>query len=83
MGGADILCWSIVRQIAGGDITNRNLWLAENMLEALVESRTWLEKFPVLVGSVIFTYLRILEDHFPVHLNNLRQKEVCMKFKNK
>lgn len=78
MVSADLLCWSVLRQIAGGDITNRNLWLAENMLETLVENRTWLEKFPVLIGSVIFTYLRILEDHFPSHLSNLRQKEVLI-----
>jgi integrator complex subunit 3 len=71
-----------MRQVAGGDISNRNLWLAENMLEAFVENRSWLEKYPVLVGSVIFSYMRILEDHFPIQLASLRQKEVINKYYN-
>lgn len=77
--GADALCWNLVRQVAGGDVSNRNLWLAENLLEMFVENRVWLDKHPVLVGSVIFTYLRIIEDHFPPNLANLRQKEVLTK----
>lgn len=72
----DILCWNLMRQIAGGDISNRNLWLAENMLELYVENRPWLDKLPVLTASVIFTFLRILEDHSVPHLASLRQKEV-------
>lgn len=72
----DVMCWNLMRQIAGGDISNRNLWLAENMLELYVENRTWLDKLPILIASVIFTFLRILEDHFVPQLASLRQKEV-------
>jgi len=74
--GVDILCWNLLRQIAGGDTSNRNLWLSENMLELFTENRNWLEKYPILIGSAIFTYLRILEDHTSTQLANLRQKEV-------
>ncbi len=88
----DVMCWNLMRQIAGGDISNRNLWLAENMLELYVENRTWLDKLPILIASVIFTFLRILEDHFVPQLASLRQKEVlrldwvyivCQKFEQK
>jgi integrator complex subunit 3 len=76
--GADLLCWNLMRQVAGGDISNRNLWLAENMLELYAENRVWLDRFPILIASVIYTYLRILEDHHPSHLSSLKQKEVCV-----
>ncbi|CAL4137794.1 unnamed protein product, partial [Meganyctiphanes norvegica] len=68
--------WCLLRQIAGGDISPKNLWLAETLVDVLIENRPWLDKFPVIVASVAYTYLRIIEDHF--HPNNvkLRQKEV-------
>ncbi|ODN03544.1 Integrator complex subunit 3 [Orchesella cincta] len=51
-------------------------WATENMLELFVENRAWLDKLPILIASVIFTYLRILEDHYVPQLASLRQKEV-------
>ena len=41
-----------------------------------VLSRPWLDKFPVIVASVAYTYLRILEDHHGPQFASLRQKEV-------
>lgn len=38
--------------------------------------RPWLDKFPVIVASVAYTYLRILEDHHGPQFASLRQKEV-------
>ncbi len=77
--GADMLCWNLMRQIAGGDISGRNLWLVEGMLDIYLEHRTsWLDKHPVLIAAVIYTYLRILEDHTSPTLASLRQKEVCI-----
>jgi integrator complex subunit 3 len=35
-----------------------------------------LDKFPFLVASVVYTYLRLIEDHGGVHLAVLKQKEV-------
>ncbi|CAG7819602.1 unnamed protein product, partial [Allacma fusca] len=72
----DLLCWNLMRQIAGGDVSNRNLWLAESMLDIYSENRSWLEKYPILIASVIYTYLRILEDHTSPNLGSLKQKEV-------
>jgi len=66
-----------MRQIAGGDTSGRNLWLVEGMLDIYMEHRfTWLDKYPLLIAGVIYTYLRVLEDHTSPTLASLRQKEV-------
>jgi len=38
--GTDMLIWNLMRQIAGGDVTPRNLWLAENVMELLIDQRS-------------------------------------------
>ncbi|NXH88224.1 INT3 protein, partial [Edolisoma coerulescens] len=37
--GADGVCMTFMKQIAGGDVTAKNIWLAENVLEILTEQR--------------------------------------------
>ena len=38
--------------------------------------RVWLDKFPFLIASVVYTYLRLIEDHInPTHAL-IRQKEI-------
>lgn len=74
--GVDVLCWNLLRNVAGGDVSGRNLVLAESLLDTFTEYRAWLDKFPFLVASVVYTYLRLIEDHGGVHLITLRQKEV-------
>ncbi|KAK8749550.1 hypothetical protein OTU49_015426 [Cherax quadricarinatus] len=68
--------WCLLRQIAGGDVSQKNIWLAESLVDILRENRPWLDKFPVIVASVTYTYLRILEDHHAPQFASLRQKEV-------
>ncbi|XP_076035638.1 integrator complex subunit 3 isoform X2 [Oratosquilla oratoria] len=67
--------WCLLRQIAGGDVSPKNVWLAESLVDILRENRPWLDKFPVIVASVAYTYLRILEDHHGQQYASLRQKE--------
>ncbi len=38
--------------------------------------RKWLEKFPWLLASVVYSFLRFIEDHSSSSLAKLRQKEV-------
>ncbi|NXH28099.1 INT3 protein, partial [Myiagra hebetior] len=38
--GADGVCMTFMKQIAGGDVTAKNIWLAENVLEILTEQRS-------------------------------------------
>ncbi|XP_033634488.1 integrator complex subunit 3-like [Asterias rubens] len=70
------VCSSLIKQIAGGDISPKNVWLAEALLDLFTENKSWLDKYPVLMAMVLYTYLRIIEDHSSPMLASLRQKEV-------
>ncbi|XP_015591743.1 integrator complex subunit 3 isoform X3 [Cephus cinctus] len=72
----DNLCLSLLRHAAGGDISARNVFLVDALLDIFQENRPWLDKFPFLVASVVYTYLRLIEDHSAPHLSALRSKEV-------
>lgn len=72
----DGLCWNLMRQIGGGDLSQKNLWLADTMMDIYMENRAWLEKYQFLLASVVYTYLRIIEDHAHANLSLLRTKEV-------
>lgn len=74
--GSDSVCHSLIRQIAGGDISPKNIWLTEVMVDIFTENRTWLDKFPNLLSTVVYTYLRVIVDHNGQVFVNLRQKEV-------
>lgn len=77
--GVDSVLFNLFRQIPGGDINNKfgqAVWLAENLLKLLQEHRGWLDKNPVLVATIVYTYLRLIVDHFSPQLRDLRQKEV-------
>lgn len=72
----DNLCWNLMRHAAGGDVSPKNLNLVESLLDVFIEYRSWLEKFPLLIASVVYTYLRLIEDHNAPFLAPLRHKEV-------
>ncbi|XP_021205966.2 integrator complex subunit 3 homolog isoform X1 [Bombyx mori] len=74
--GIDNVCWNLMRYASGGDITPKNIILVESLLDMFIEHRGWLDKFPVLICMVVYTYLRLVEDHNIPQLMNLRQKEV-------
>lgn len=40
--------------------------------------RTWLDRSGIIVASTVYSFLRILEDHQPQHLSNIRKKEVAL-----
>ncbi|XP_051175718.1 integrator complex subunit 3 isoform X1 [Leptopilina boulardi] len=72
----DTLCLSLLRHAAGGDTSPRNLFLVDALLDVFQDNRPWLDKFPILIASIVYTYLRLIEDHSAAHLSSLRQKEV-------
>ncbi|CAB1320902.1 unnamed protein product [Coregonus sp. 'balchen'] len=74
--GADGVLMTLMKQIAGGDITNKNLWLAENVLDILVDQREWVLKSGMLIAMSVYTYLRLIVDHGTPAQLVLRQKEV-------
>ncbi|XP_054160466.1 integrator complex subunit 3-like [Oppia nitens] len=74
--GTDGLCMNLLRQISGGDISPKNIWLAETVVDIFIEYHQWLEQMPILVAYVVYTYLRLIGDHSNSLLTKLRQKEV-------
>ena len=61
--GAEDVCWNIMRNIVGGNTSTSNLWLADQVLNILLENKAWLYTVPLMVSGVIYTYLRLLQDH--------------------
>ncbi|XP_059121741.1 integrator complex subunit 3 [Peromyscus eremicus] len=75
--GADGVCMTFMKQIAGGDVTAKNIWLAESVLDILTEQREWVLKSSILIAMAVYTYLRLIVDHHgTAQLQTLRQKEV-------
>lgn len=37
--GTDMLIWNLMRQIAGGDVAAKNIWLADTLMELLIDQR--------------------------------------------
>ncbi|KAM6973655.1 integrator complex subunit 3 [Aplochiton taeniatus] len=74
--GADGVLMTLMKQIAGGDISSKNLWLAENVLDILMDQREWVLKSGMLIAMSVYTYLRLIVDHGTPNLLPLRQKEV-------
>lgn len=79
--GTDAVVLNLLRQVQGGDVSPRNVWLAEALLNLLCENSIWLEKFPILLATSVYTYLRLIVDHFSPQFAQLRQREVefCIK----
>ncbi|XP_055918367.1 integrator complex subunit 3 homolog [Eupeodes corollae] len=68
--------WNCMRQAGGGDISPKNISLIEGLLDIFIEFRPWLENYPFLVGTVVYSYVRLIEDHTSPLLTNLRNKEI-------
>lgn len=73
---AESVCHQLIRQISGGDLSPRNIWLTETVLDILTENRPWLDKCPLFLPITLYTYLRVIVDHGSPQLVNLRQREV-------
>ncbi len=37
--GTDMVIWNLMRQIAGGDVAARNIWLADTLMDLLIDQR--------------------------------------------
>ena len=74
--GAEDVCWNTMRNIVGGNVNTRNLWLADQMMNIFTENKSWLYSSPHLISGVIFTFLRLLQDHVRPNLREFGEKEV-------
>jgi hypothetical protein len=55
----DGLCWNLMRQIGGGDLSQKNLWLADAMMDIFTENR-------------FLSMLRIRDEHPGSYFRELR-----------
>ncbi|XP_074594263.1 integrator complex subunit 3 [Brevipalpus obovatus] len=69
---------NLLRQIAGGDVSAKNIWLAEKMIDLLQDNRSWVDKHSLLIAISVYTYLRLIVDHGNINLSNIRQKEIVL-----
>ncbi|XP_050319375.1 integrator complex subunit 3 homolog [Bactrocera neohumeralis] len=70
------IVWNCLRQAGGGDVSIKNIFLVEGLLDIFIDYRTWLESQAFLVQTVVYSYVRLIEDHASPSLTTLRQKEV-------
>lgn len=74
---AETICSNLIRQTAGGDLSAKNLWLVENLLDLLNENRSWvINSTSFMVPTIIYTFMRLVNDHMGPAQSALRQKEV-------
>ena len=73
--GTDTVVAAMLRLVAGGDVSNENLWLCEQLLNMLVANRGWLLDHTELVQAAFYTFLRLIEDHAANEYSGLRDKE--------
>ena len=66
-----------MKNIIGGDVSSKNIWLAERLLEICQENEIAIfENDNLLLGHFIFTYLRLICDHRGTKYENLRKNEI-------
>ncbi|KAI8118725.1 hypothetical protein FF38_07295 [Lucilia cuprina] len=70
------IIWNCLRQAGGGDVSPKNLFLVESLLDIFIEYRPWLESQSFLIQTVVYSYVRLIEDHASPALTPLRHKEV-------
>eukprot|EP00850_Spirogloea_muscicola_P005247 SM000023S07703 [mRNA] locus=s23:946106:951441:- [translate_table: standard] len=75
---AEALALAMLRQVAGGDLSAANVWLASQLLEVFQSNLAWLLDLPALATTALFAYLRLLPDHAAAkHEQRLRQSEAA------
>jgi integrator complex subunit 3 len=56
----DTLFGMLLRQINGGDISQKNLSLIHSVLSITTLHRKWVESNPILVSLLVYTFLRLI-----------------------
>ncbi|CAG8448784.1 2994_t:CDS:10 [Funneliformis mosseae] len=70
------VCESILRQIRGGDISETNVWLSNEVLEFFQRELIWLYNNERLLHITFYTFTSLIRDHHEPMLENLRAKEI-------
>ncbi|CAK9138370.1 unnamed protein product [Ilex paraguariensis] len=69
--GFDALLVALLRQIVGGDFSEGNLWLCQELVSLfLFEWDCLLEEEPLVLASALYLFLRLLADHYRISGNS-------------
>ena len=64
---------ALLRQIVGGDFSDKNLWLCSELVRVfLAKWDCLLEEEPLVLTSALYAFLRLLADHCRLCWNNLK-----------
>ncbi|RWR73120.1 integrator complex subunit 3 isoform X1 [Cinnamomum micranthum f. kanehirae] len=77
--GVENLLLSLLRQINGGDFSQPNLWLAMELIQIFSGNWDWVVSEHLLLTSGLYTYLRLLADHYRLsgpELDELKRSEI-------
>ncbi|EFA80976.1 integrator complex subunit 3 [Heterostelium album PN500] len=66
----------LMRHIYGGNITPKNITLAQSLLTTISANKNWLYSKPMFIPTALYTYLRLLQDHLKPQFKELRDQEV-------
>ncbi|KAI9486803.1 MAG: protein-domain-containing protein [Benjaminiella poitrasii] len=73
----DILYLCLMRQIRGGDTSQPNILLCDQILKLCELHKPWLDTNPKVIATFIYTYLRAISDHSrSVQFHSLQQREI-------
>jgi len=75
---ADQLLYSVVRQIQGGRVTKISVKLSNNLMDLVEKHRRWFLSHEVLAASVIYTLLRLIENHTHKELQKVKEREISV-----
>lgn len=76
MQNVDSLYLCLLRQIRGGDMSQPNLILCDQLLKLFELHKSWLDSNIKLIPTFVYTYLRVIADHQKTQLQSLQQKEI-------
>ena len=67
----------LLRQIRGGDLSQANTTFCYQMLKLLHAHKNWLEMYPRLIATTVFTYMRMITEHRSSgQFESLQQREI-------
>jgi integrator complex subunit 3 len=74
----DALFNALLRQIVTGDLTPKNIWLINQMLDMWANHQSWVLTQPTLLPQLLYTILSVMVDHFKPGFEALKDREVVL-----
>ncbi len=67
-----------MRQIIGGDVGQKNIWLINALLLIYENYTSWLHTNPLLISVTVYTFLRLIPDHVRPLFESVKEREVAL-----